>query len=63
MSEPTPVTAIGQRFVKAPAWMRALVAAVEPHLTEEFVGRIELELNIFKGTIANINLNHRQSFK
>ena len=51
------------RFANAPAWMQALVAAVEPELDKAFVGRIELELNIFKGVIANINLNNRQSFK
>ena len=60
MTKPSP---LGDRFQKAPAWMQALVAAVEAHLTDEFVGRIELELNVFKGTIANINLNQRQSFK
>lgn len=54
---------LGDRYATAPRWMQLLVAAVEPLLGKEFVGRHELELNIFKGSIANINLNQRQSFK
>lgn len=51
------------RFAGAPAWLIAMIVALEPLLDREFVGRHEVEINIYKGHVANVNLNQRQSFK
>ena len=42
-----------------PEWVRALIKAVAPTIPRDFIGRIEL--NVFKGGIANVNV--QQSFK
>jgi len=55
--------ALAGRYQTAPAWLRAMIAALEPFLDPDFVGRHEVEINIFKGKVANVNLNQRQSFK
>jgi hypothetical protein len=43
----------------APDWVQRMIAAAHPLLPEGFVGRIEI--NVFKGGIANVNV--QQSFK